>query len=307
MNIPKYNEMMLPLLVFLGDNELHTTQEIQNYLIKHFNLSDNQVNLRMPNVNRTYLYDRISWAKTYLRKAMLIESPSRSTVLITERGNDVLNEKLDNISKTYLMKFEEFRNFTNSTSLVSKSEENTSNNNVINDEISPEELMSISYSKLIDSLTDDLIEKIKSSTPFFFENLVVDLLVRMGYGGTLNEAAGQVVGKSHDGGIDGIIKEDKLGLDAIYIQAKRWENVISSKEIREFVGALAGKKAKKGVFITTSSFSKEALNYVNQTDFKIILIDGKQLAHYMIEYNVGISVRTIFEIKQIDQDYFELN
>lgn len=306
MKIPKFNEMMLPILKLLSDGEIHSSQEISNYLAKFFNLSEEEVNLRMPNSNKSYFYDRVNWAKTYLRKAVLIESLTRSTVIITERGNSILKENLSEISKSYLMNFKEFREFAVSTEKKDKVLGKDSISS-ITDELSPEEQISINYSKLIDSLSDDLIEKIKSCTPTFFENLVVDLLVRMGYGGTLNEAAGQVVGKSHDGGIDGIIKEDRLGLDAIYIQAKRWDNVIGSNEIRSFVGALAGKKAKKGVFITTSNFSKEALNFINQTDFRIILIDGKQLAQYMIEYNVGTTTRNIFEIKQLDQDYFELN
>lgn len=303
MNVPKYNEMMLPLLKYLSDGEEHTTQEILNHLAQHFRLSDEDVNLRFPNSNSTYFYNRANWAKTYLKKAKLIESSSRSVVVITDRGKQVLRESLHEITPTYLLKFDEFSAFMKKTSEDSNDEGKVIQ--VSSSDISPEEAMSINFSRLINGLADDILEKVSECSPAFFENLVVDLLVKMGYGGTLKEA-GQVVGKSGDGGIDGVIKEDRLGLDAIYVQAKRWEGSVGGKEIQAFVGAIAGRKAKKGVFITTSYFTKAALDYVNSTDFKIILIDGKQLAELMIEFNVGVSAKKVYEVKQIDMDYFEV-
>ena len=214
----------------------------------------------------------------------------------------MLKENLSEITTQFLLKFEEFSVFVNKT--VENDSSEIKNVQITTSDISPEEAISLNFARLNNSLADDILEKINECSPSFFENLVVDLLVKMGYGGTLREA-GQVVGKSGDGGIDGVIKEDRLGLDAIYIQAKRWEGCVGSKEIQAFVGALAGRKAKKGVFITTSYFSKAALDYVNSTDFKIILIDGKQLAEFMIEFSVGVSSKKLYEIKQVDLDYYE--
>lgn len=302
MKVPKYNEMMLPLLRYLADGEEHTTQEILNHLAAYYKLTDEDVNLRFPNGNSTYFYNRANWAKTYLKKAKLIESTSRSVVVITDRGKQVLKENLSEITTQFLLKFEEFSVFVNKT--VENDSSEIKNVQITTSDISPEEAISLNFARLNNSLADDILEKINECSPSFFENLVVDLLVKMGYGGTLREA-GQVVGKSGDGGIDGVIKEDRLGLDAIYIQAKRWEGCVGSKEIQAFVGALAGRKAKKGVFITTSYFSKAALDYVNSTDFKIILIDGKQLAEFMIEFSVGVSSKKLYEIKQVDLDYYE--
>jgi restriction system protein len=303
MKVPKYNEMMLPLLKFLEDGNEHTSQEILNYLAKYFDLSYEDINLRMPTGNRTYFNDRFNWAKTYLRKAKLIESISRTIIVITERGKTVLREQINEISRNYLMRFPEFVEFVNRTSDASMI--TSEKIEPLENDISPEEAISVNYSRLLSSLSDDLQDKITSCSPTFFETLVVDLLVKMGYGGTVREA-GEVVGKSGDGGIDGLIKEDRLGLDVVYIQAKRWEGNVGSKEIQAFVGALAGKKAKKGVFITTSSFTKAATDFVGKIDFKVILVDGKQLADLMIEFNLGVSVRKVYDIKQIDQDYFEI-
>lgn len=302
MAIPKYDEITLPILKILYDNEIHTNSELLNKLVLDFRLTEEESNLKIPNRNKTYIYDRFHWAKTYLRKAKLIESPSRTEVVITERGRNVLKNDPPKIDKSFLMQFEEFANFANP---------NTVNNPEVQEyqeaieEISPEEMISISYERLKASLADDLLEKIKESTPAFFENLVVDLLVKMGYGGSIREA-GKVIGRSNDGGIDGVIKEDRLGLDKIFLQAKRWsEGTVGRPQIQAFVGALAGVQATKGIFITTSNFSEQARLYVQNLTQKIVLIDGIQLAELMIEFNVGVSTKDYFEIKQIDVDYFE--
>lgn len=303
MAIPKYDEITLPILKTLVDNEVHTNSELLNRLILDFNLTEEESNLKIPNRNKTYIYDRYHWAKTYLRKAKLIESPSRSELVITERGRNVLSENPQKIDKSYLMRFEEFVNFAN-PNIVNKLDVQDYKETI--EEISPEEMMSISYERLKSSLADDLLEKIKDSTPAFFENLVVDLLVKMGYGGSIREA-GQVIGRSNDGGIDGVIKEDRLGLDKIFLQAKRWsDGTVGRPQIQAFVGALAGVQATKGIFITTSNFSDQARAYVQNLTQKIVLIDGIQLAELMIEFNVGVSTKDYFEIKQIDVDYFEI-
>jgi restriction system protein len=170
--------------------------------------------------------------------------------------------------------------------------------------VSPEEEIDKNYGRLLNVLSSELIEKIMSCSPSFFEKLVVDLLVKMGYGGSIKEA-GRVIGQSGDGGIDGVIKEDRLGLDSIFVQAKRWEGNVGRVEIQSFVGALVGRSSRKGVFITTSNFTQQALQYVENIDVKVVLVNGKQLADLMIEYNLGVSSQRVYEIKQVDLDYFE--
>lgn len=228
-----------------------------------------------------------------------MEDTRRGYFKITERGLSVLSENLEKLSTKYLQKFDEFIAFHEK-----HTEKDTSSEMELTTEATPEEMLETGFAKLSENLIDDLLAKIVESSPSFFEHLVVDLLVHMGYGGSFSEAA-QVVGKSGDEGIDGIIKEDKLGLDTIYIQAKRWKGVVGRPEIQKFAGALLGQKASKGVFITTSSFTKEAEEYVSSEDRKVVLIDGTKLATLMIEHNVGISTVRTFEIKRIDSDYFE--
>ena len=216
---------------------------------------------------------------------------------MTQRGLDIIEQKPTEINDTFLRQFQEYLEFktTGKSSKTSETEDLSQK--------TPAELIEEGYNQLRQDLAQELLSQIKNSSPKFFEILVVDLLVKMGYGGSFKDA-GEAVGKSGDEGIDGIIKEDRLGLDVIYLQAKRWENTISSGEIHRFVGALHGKKAKKGVFITTSSFTSNARNFAEQVDTKVILIDGEQLAQLMIDYDVGVSKSEIYEIKKINYDYF---
>ena len=305
MPIPRYNELMLPLLRYLSDGEEHTNQELINYLANFFNLSEIERNQRMANQNRNLLYDRYNWAKVYLRKAKLIESISRSTIIITNRGKDVSNDStLIEINRNYLMRFPEFIVFTGGNNENHQNIEVPADAFTIEDK-SPEEIIDANFGILFNILASDLIDKVKNCSPAFFEKLVVDLLVKMGYGGSIKEA-GSVIGQTGDGGIDGVIKEDRLGLDTVFIQAKRWEGNVGRVEIQAFVGALAGRRSKKGVFITTSNFTQQAMQYVENIDAKVILINGKLLAELMIEYGLGVSMQRIYEIKQIDTDYFEL-
>ena len=297
--IPDYQTCMLPLLKYAEDKNEHKFSDAVEYLSDEFALTKEERKELLPSKTQDVITNRIGWARTYLKKAGLLEDTRRGYFKITERGLSVLSENLEKLSTKYLQKFDEFIAFHEK-----HTEKDTSSEMELTIEATPEEMLETGFAKLSENLIDDLLAKIGESSPSFFEHLVVDLLVHMGYGGSFSEAA-QVVGKSGDEGIDGIIKEDKLGLDTIYIQAKRWKGVVGRPEIQKFAGALLGQKASKGVFITTSSFTKEAEEYVSSVDRKVVLIDGTKLATLMIEHNVGISTVRTFEIKRIDSDYFE--
>jgi restriction system protein len=249
--------------------------------------------------------NRVGWAKTYLKKAGLIVAPKRGIFVISDLGRQTLSKNLDKIDNKFLRQFPAFLEFQNG----SRNTNDTEIEQIIELEASektPEELMDKAYGNLRKSLASELLSKVVELSPAFFEKLVVDLLVRMGYGGSIQDA-GKAIGKSGDEGIDGTIKEDKLGLDIIYIQAKRWKpgNVVGRPELQKFVGALAGQGAKKGIFITTSNFTKEALEYAPRNETKIVLIDGQQLTQLMIDYSLGCNTHQTYELKRIDTDYFE--
>lgn len=299
--IPDYQTCMLPLLKFSSDEKIHTLSEAVAHIAELFHLTEEEKQQMLPSGLQTVIFNRVGWARTYLKKAGLLEDPKRATFKITKKGLELLKENITELNVKFLNRYEEFVAFRN------KKNENNKNENVINDEvesnITPEESIELGFQKLKESVSEDIITKIKECSPGFFERLVVELLVKIGYGGTLKEA-GKVIGKSGDGGIDGIIKEDKLGLDVIYIQAKRWENVVGRPEIQKFAGALLGQKAKKGIFITTSWFTNDALDFVKNLDSKIVLIDGEMLTDLMIEFNIGVSPYKSYELKKIDSDYF---
>lgn len=298
--IPDYQTLMLPLLEFAGDEKEHHIREAIDYLAKKFELTDEERKMLLPSGQQPIFDNRVGWARTYLVKAGLLYSPKRGYFKITERGVEVLKNPPKKIDNDYLSTFPEFVEFrTRQKSSQEKDLKVLENYN----KSTPEELISIGYQKLRHELATQLLDRIKSCSPSFFEKLVVDLLIKMGYGGS-REEAGKAVGKTGDEGIDGIIKEDKLGLDIIYIQAKRWSNPVGRPEIQKFVGALKGQRARKGIFITTSTFSQHAIDYVSKIDIKIILIDGEKLADLMIEYNVGVSIVSSYQIKKLDIDYF---
>ena len=300
MAIPDYQTIMLPLLKFAGDRKEHSLSDAVDYLADEFELSEDERKEMLPSGKQKLFHNRVAWAVTYIRKAGLIESPKRGFFNITERGQQVLSQNIEKIDIKFLNQFPEFVEFRKpkkkppiATPIV----------DTIPDDKNPEETLEAAYQELQDGLASELLQTVKQCSPDFFERLVVDVLIKMGYGGSIKEA-GQAVGKTSDGGIDGIIKEDKLGLDIIYIQAKRWEGTVGRPEIQKFAGALQGQRAKKGIFITTSNFTKDALNYVENIDTKIILIDGQRLAELMIAYNVGANTTAIYEVKKIDSDYF---
>jgi restriction system protein len=299
--IPDYQKIMLPLLKLAENGEVHKYREAIDNLAKKFDLTEEEKKELLPSGNDKVFDNRVGWAKTYLKKAGLLEYPKRGYFKITDRGLKVLKEEPDKISSKYLKKFEEFNEFQENSKV--KSEKKDEKTSFEFDDYTPEELMEIGFKTLNENLADNLLEKVKDYSPNFFEKLVVDLIVKMGYGGTIKDA-GQAIGKRGDEGIDGVIKEDKLGLDIIYIQAKKWENNVSRPEIQKFAGALQGKNAKKGIFITTSNFSKNAVKYADKITSKIVLINGKDLTKLMIKYEVGVSISSSYEVKKIDTDYF---
>jgi len=300
MAIPDYQTIMLPLLKFAGDNQEHSLREAVDYLADEFELSEEELKEMLPSGTQRLFNNRVAWALTYIRKAGLVESPKRGIFKITDRGQQVLSKGLQKIDNKFLIQFPEFVEFK---SIKKKPTKKPSTTIKEIDDTNPEETLETAYQELHDELASELLQTIKQCPPDFFERLVIDVLIKMGYGGSRKEA-GQAIGKVSDGGIDGIIKEDKLGLDIIYIQAKRWEGTVGRPEIQKFAGALQGQRARKGIFITTSIFTKEALSYVENIDSKIILIDGQRLAELMIAYNVGANTTAVYEVKKIDSDYF---
>lgn len=301
MAIPDYQSLMLPLLKLTKGGQEHTLHEAINSLAKEFSLLEDELKEILPSGQQTIFHNRVGWARTYLVKSGLLESQKRGFFNITKRGIDILVENPSRIDNRFLMQFPEYVEFKNTKR--AKSEEKNDIADEIETSATPEESLETAYQTIRNALATEILYKVKFCSPSFFERLVVELLVAMGYGGTLQDA-GKAVGKSGDGGIDGIIKEDRLGLDVIYLQAKRWEGNVSRPEIQKFAGALLGNQARKGVFITTSDFTKEAKEYVKTISSNIILIGGDELAELMIDYNVGVSVATTYEIKKIDSDYF---
>ena len=255
----------------------------------------------LPSGKQFVYRNRIGWARTYLKKAELLSSPGKTQIQITDRGQKVLSENPAKVDVNYLKQFEEFVEFH---SYKAKETQITDSNFLDNDNVTPEEILESAHKDILTDLADELLEKVKSCSPEFFEYLVLDLLLKMGYGSS-REDAGKVIGRSGDGGIDGIINEDRLGLDIVCIQAKRWENPVGRPTIQGFAGSLEAVRAKKGVLITTSKFTQDALDYIKHIEKRIVLIDGYALAKHMIDFNVGVSIANTFEVKKIDSDYFE--
>jgi len=301
--IPDYQSLMLPLLKLLSDGKEHKYRELIETLAEKFHLTAEERKDLLASGNQPIFDNRVGWAKTYLKKAGLIESTQRATFVITQLGKEVLSKNPDKIDVKYLNTFSSFVEFRKISRKDNESEEEESKNGA--NENTPEEILDSAYQSIRKSLASELLQKVIDLSPSFFERLVIDLLVKMGYGGSVKDA-GKAIGKSGDEGIDGTIKEDKLGLDTIYIQAKKWKtgNVVGRPEIQKFVGALAGQGAKKGIFITTSTFTKDALDYNPRNETKIVLIDGEQLAQLMIDFNIGCTTQQIYELKKIDNDYF---
>jgi restriction system protein len=299
MAVPDYQSMMLPLLKIASDRQEHSLGEIIETLALQFGLTDADKQEILPSGRQAKFDNRVGWARTYLKKAGLVESTGRAKFRITERGLQVLKGNPVGINNRFLQQFPEFLEFQN----VSR-QSNRRDEEEVEPDQTPEEILELSYQSLRHDLAQELLERVKNSSPRFFENLVVDLLVAMGYGGSRKDA-GQAVGQSRDGGIDGIIKEDKLGLDVVYVQAKRWEGTVGRPVVQAFAGSLEGQRARKGVLLTTSQFSQDARDYVSRIEKKIVLIDGEQLAQLMIDHGIGVAEVASYAVKKADLDYFE--
>jgi restriction system protein len=296
--IPDFQSLMLPLLKIGADGKEHSTTEAVNVLAEQFKLTDEELNQLLPSGTQRIFYNRVHWAKAYLKMGGLIENTKKGHFKISVNGGNVLQEDLDKIDLKYLKKLPAFIQTKQSWA-----EDNHLNEGTDTEIKTPEEIIQNAFQAINSSLANDLLIKVKECSWTFFEKLVVELLVAMGYGGSHKEA-GKVIGKSGDEGIDGIIKEDKLGLDVIYVQAKQWQGSIGRPEIQKFMGALAGQGAKKGVFITTSKFTEEAKAYLPKNETKIVLVDGESLVQLMIDHNIGISVKDTYTIKAVDNDFF---
>lgn len=303
MPIPDYQTLMLPVLRLASDQQEHKFSDSVQSLAAEFSLSDEEKNEVLPSGSQAVFNNRVGWARSYLKQAGLLASPKRGYFRITEQGLKLLADNPRKINIALLVRYPEFQEFRNRKKDPSKTNDANDPIEIITSE-TPEDALASAYRSLRKNLEDEILSSVKDSSPSFFERLVVDLLVKMGYGGNRQDA-GRALGKSGDGGIDGIINEDRLGLDVIYIQAKRWDGTVGRPEIQKFAGALQGQRTKKGVFITTSNFSKEALEYVSMIESKIILIGGERLASLMAEHNVGVSVVGQYEVKKIDSDYFD--
>ena len=299
MAVPDFQSFFKPLLEIASDKKEHSLREAREIIAKQMNLSQEDLNELLPSENQTKFDNRVAWAKSYFVQAKILESPKRGFFIITERGIELLNKNHNRIDVKNLNQYPEFQEFHSTKSIKGQPPDVIENRNE-----TPEETLQNSYLSIRNELSTDIITKIKSNSPKFFENLVIDLMISLGYGGSRQDA-GRSIGQTGDEGIDGIIKEDKLGLDIIYLQAKKWEGTVGRPEIQKFVGALHGKRAKKGVFITTGKFSNDAISYVETIDPKVILIDGKMLTELMIDHNLGVSTTVTYNIKRIDSDYFE--
>lgn len=299
MAIPDYQSIMLPLLRFAADGNEHSLREGIEGVAEKFGLTEAERKELLPSGQQPTFDNRVAWARTYLNKCALLESPRRGYFRLTQRGREVLAKNPTVINIKFLEQFPEFIEFRTKRNESREPAETSEAENLQ----TPGELLESSYQKLREGLSTELLNTVKECSAAFFERLVIDVLVKMGYGGSRKEA-GKAVGRSGDEGIDGIINEDRLGLDIIYIQAKRWQAPVGRPEIQKFAGALQGHRANKGIFITTSAFTREAEDYIAKINSKIVLIGGEQLSQLMIDHNVGVALVTSYETKKIDSDYF---
>lgn len=304
MAIPGFQTCMLPLLRYAADSNEHQLKDAAQHLAKEFRLTAEELNEFLPSGQQPVFINRVGWARSYLKKAGLLDSPRRGYFQITARGHEVLKDPPAQINIKWLDRFPEFKEFWDKYRSKKGADEETQTTDAeAAPGQTPHEALENAYERLRSEIAAELLQTLKASDPSLFENIVVELLVKMGYGGSRKDA-GKAIGRSGDEGIDGVIKEDHLGLDSIYIQAKRWDNSVGRPEIQKFAGALQGQRARKGIFITTSEFTREAQDYVSRIDSKIVLIDGKDLARLMIDFGVGVTSVATYEVKKVDSDYF---
>lgn len=305
MAIPDYQSIMLPLLELAGDGQEHRSRDAILALGEHFHLTPEEMTVLLPS-GQDYLFaNRWGWARTYLKKAGLIQYPVRGKFQITDTGRTLLKEQPAKIDVALLKGYPAFLEFWNGTEKADTVPAAPASAEAQIAEQTPEELIASAHEQLRKQIQSELLAKVMSCSPAYFERLVVRLLTVMGYGGSLADA-GSAIGRTGDGGIDGEIKEDKLGLDRIYIQAKRWgTNTVSSSDVREFIGALAMKKARKGVLITTSKFTKDAIACASNLEKNVILVDGDRLSELMFEYGLGVTTESTYQVKRIEHDFFD--
>jgi restriction system protein len=306
MALPSYDTFMLPVLRALADGHEHDIRDLRERMAAEFKLGDQERLELLPSGKQPVFDSRVGWAKTYLEKAGLLVTVRRACYRITDAGRSVLAKKPDHIDKEYLLQFDSFRVFATRATEEESGGADSPGGDVAPGVVvgmTPEEALERAHKEIRARVEAELLDAVAKASPRFFEKLVVELLVKMGYGGSL-EDAGRALGRSHDGGIDGIIKEDHLGLDAIYVQAKRWQNNVGRPDVQAFAGSLEGERARKGVFITTSDFSNEARDYVKRIEKKIVLINGRQLAGLMVDFGIGVNTVSSYEIKRVDTDYF---
>jgi len=299
MAVPDFQSFFKPLLEVAADGQEHSLREARAIIAEQMQLSVDDLKELLPSGTQSRFDNRVAWAKSYFVQAKVLESTRRAHFRITDRGRDLLSQGHDRIDVKVLNQYPEFVEFH----AGKPGKETTTDEPEIQDE-TPEESLQKAYLSIRSDLAGEILTRVKDNSPQFFEHLVVDLMIALGYGGSRADA-GRSIGRSGDEGIDGIIKEDRLGLDVIYLQAKRWDGTVGRPEIQKFVGALHGKRARKGVFITTGTFSLDASTYVESIDPKVILIDGRTLAELMIDHSLGVSTSVNYEIKRIDTDYFE--
>lgn len=306
MAVPGYQEFMLPLLRVAGDGQEHKVSEAMEVLARDMGVSAEDQNIMLPSGTQTRYSNRVSWAVTYLTKSLLLEKSGRGRFRIAPRGAEVLRNNPARIDDGFLARFPEFIAFKTqgrASDVVMQHPDVAEADSSVADN-TPEERLEAAYQELRDAVADDLQRRLREGSPRFFEHLVIRLLVAMGYGGGQVDRA-EVTGKSGDDGIDGVIREDRLGLDMVYVQAKKWDNAVGPGEIDRFVGSLMRKKATKGVFITSGTFTEGAQRAAKEAAVKVRLIDGDELAGLMIDFNVGVAPAETYVVKKVDTDFFE--
>jgi len=303
MPVPQFQDITLPLLRLAADGQTHSLAQARERLAGTFGLTDSEQEELLPSGRQTRFANRVAWAKVYLEQADLLSSPARGQFVITPRGSEVLKDPPDRITIKFLERFPEFATFRSRRQRTPPTKDSEADSSEESE--TPEEALDGAYQKIRGGLAAQLLERVKAAPPRFFEQLVVELLLKMGYGSS-RKGAGEAIGRAGDEGIDGIISEDRLGLDQVYLQAKRWDGTVGRPELQRFVGALHGKRARKGVFITTSTFSADAISYVQTIDPRVVLIDGEQLAEFMIDFGVGVTEERTYQLKRVDSDYFDV-
>ena len=301
MGVPDFQSLMLPLLRVAADGKEHSLAEARPLLAAEFNLSAVDQNELLPSGRQSRFANRVAWAKVYLQQAGLLLSPRRGHFQISDRGRELLKAPPARIDIKFLEQYPDFAEFRKRKGDDGEGQAPAATEAELE---TPEEALEAAHLKMRGSLASEVLGRVKAGSAQFFERMVVELLLKMGYGGSRTDA-GQAIGKSGDEGIDGIISEDRLGLDIVYLQAKKWDGTVGRPEVQKFVGALHGKRARKGVFITTGTFSADAAAYVEHIDPKVVLIDGRRLAELMIDFDVGVAAARTYHVKRVDSDYFD--